>query len=277
TEMGQGLHTKMRAVAAHELGIPKERIRVMATRTDKVPNTSPTAASSGSDLNGAAVREACRELRRRLAPVSELLPEAERDDWGKLIARAYLERVPLSATGFYATPGIGMDWNTGQGTPFYYFACGAAVCEVEVDGFTGDYRLRRVDILHDVGDSLAPGIDRGQIEGGFIQGVGWLTVEELKWNEKGVLLTHSPDTYKIPAIGDAPWDFRVNLLREATQAGTVGGSKAVGEPPLMLAIAAREAIRDAVAAFGTGGRIELASPATGEAIWHAVRRVRTQT
>ncbi len=292
TEMGQGLHTKILGVAQRELGVTRKQLRVMPTRTDKVPNTSPTAASSGSDLNGAAIREACRELRRRLHPVAARLLKAPAEaeiviaegrvsgrgqpeasvSWEELIAAAYFDRVPLSATGFYATPGIAMDWSVGQGTPFYYFACGAAVSEVEVDGFTGAHQLRRVDILHDVGASLAPGIDRGQIEGGYIQGVGWLTAEELKWDAEGRLLTHSPDTYKVPAIGDVPVDFRVAFLRDAAQAGVVGGSKAVGEPPLMLAISAREAIRDAVAAFGGSGPVELASPATGEAIWHAIQK-----
>ncbi len=287
TEMGQGLHTKVRAVAERELGVTRAHLRIMPTRTDKIPNTSATAASSGSDLNGAAMREACRELRRRLAPIVEsLLGPGEavfaqgritvgdrQANWEDVIGHAYLQRVPLSATGFYATPGIAMDWSTGTGTPFYYYACGAAVSEVEIDGHTGGMRVLRVDILHDVGESLAPGIDRGQIEGGFIQGMGWLTGEELKWDAQGRLLTHSPDTYKIPAIGDVPADFRVALLRDAHQAGVVGGSKAVGEPPLMLALSVREAIRDAVAAFGAPGPVDLASPATGEAIWHAVKRV----
>ena len=156
----------------------------------------------------------------------------------------------LSATGYYATPGIHWDRAAGRGRPFHYFACGAAVTEVEVDGFTGMHRVLRVDILHDAGDSINEGVNRGQIEGGFVQGLGWLTTEELKWNDEGQLLTHSPDTYKIPSVGDTPQIFNVTLLKNATQKNVIHGSKAVGEPPLMLAISVREAIRDAVAAFG---------------------------
>ena len=167
--------------------------------------------------------------------------------------KAYLARVSLSATGYYATPGIHWDRAAGRGKPFHYFANGAAVTEVEVDGFTGMHRVLRVDILHDVGDSINEGVNRGQIEGGFVQGMGWLTSEELKWDDQGRLLTHSPDTYKIPSVGDTPQIFNVTLLKNATQKNVVHGSKAVGEPPLMLAISVREAIRDAVAAFGEGG------------------------
>ncbi len=164
------------------------------------------------------------------------------------------------------------DWVKAEGRPFHYFACGAAVAEVEVDGFSGMHRVRRVDIVHDVGDSLNPGVDRGQIEGGFVQGMGWLTREELKWDQDGKLLTHSASTYQIPAFSDAPIEFNVTLLPKATQANTIHGSKAVGEPPLMLAFSVREAIRDAVAAFGEkGGEVRLASPATGEAIFAAIQ------
>ena len=302
TEMGQGLHTKIFSVVERELGVARSTLRVMPTRTDKVPNTSPTAASSGSDLNGAAVADACRKLKERLLPVAAgklriadcrlRIEDPARDivfkngrvfhhefpgvdlSFVDVVQAAYLACVPLSATGFYATPGVGYNWDNGTGTPFHYFACGAAVSEVEVDGLTGAMRVRRVDILHDAGDSLNAGVDRGQIEGGFVQGMGWLTVEELKWDALGQLLTHSPDTYKIPAIGDAPADFRVTLLSEACQRGTIHGSKAVGEPPLMLAISVREAARDAVAAFSGEGPVELASPATAEAIWTAIRRRR---
>jgi xanthine dehydrogenase molybdopterin-binding subunit B len=190
----------------------------------------------------------------------------------KVAVQCYVERVSLSATGYYATPGISWDWKTVSGRPFAYYACGAAVSEVEVDGYTGMSRVVRVDIVHDVGDSLNPGVDRGQIEGGFVQGMGWLTSEELKWDAKGRLLTHSASTYQIPAIGDAPMEFNVTLLPEATNAHAVHGSKAVGEPPLMLAISVREAMRDAVAAFGPpGGQVSLESPATGEAVWRAIR------
>jgi xanthine dehydrogenase molybdopterin-binding subunit B len=178
-----------------------------------------------------------------------------------------VERISLSATGFYRTEGIRWDRNRAAGRPFKYFAGGVAVSEVEVDARTGMHVVRRVDIVHDVGDSLNPGIDRGQIEGGFVQGMGWLTSEELKWDAQGRLLTHSASTYQIPAISDAPGDLRVTLLPRATNAAAIHGSKAVGEPPLMLAISVREALRDAVAAFGVpGGEVALASPATGEAI-----------
>jgi len=293
TEMGQGLHTKMLAIASRELGISPAQVRVMATRTDQVPNTSATAASSGTDLNGAAVRHACVTLRERLGPIAaEMLAEKagraiaveevvfaedharageQQVPFGNVTMRAWINRVSLAATGFYATPEIGWDRATGKGRPFYYFACGAAVSEVEVDGFTGMMQVRRVDILHDCGESLNEGVDRGQVEGGFVQGMGWLTAEELVWDEQGRLLTHSPDTYKIPSIGDVPKDFRVTLLPKAAQPGVVHGSKAVGEPPLMLAISVREAIRDAVAAFRGGGEVALASPATCEAIWRAIR------
>ncbi len=301
TEMGQGLHTKMLTVAARELGVSPSAIRMMKTRTDQVPNTSPTAASSGSDLNGQAVKAACVILRERMAPVAaELLGEPdvltaagglvfagghvfhparpERSvTFEEVVSKSYLARVSLAATGFYATPGIQYDRDKGRGKPFFYYANGAAVSEVEVDGFTGACRLRRVDILHDVGRSLHEAVDRGQIEGGFIQGMGWLTCEELRWDKEGRLLTHAPSTYKIPAFGDTPTDFRINLLTDAAEEKVIGGSKAVGEPPLMLAISVREAIRDAVGAFGdvggggSSGRVELPSPATGEAIFLAVR------
>jgi xanthine dehydrogenase molybdopterin-binding subunit B len=195
--------------------------------------------------------------------------------FASVVQKAYLERVSLSTTGFYATPGIHWDRVAGRGKPFHYFANGAAVAEVEVDGFTGMQRVLRVDILHDVGDSVNEGVNRGQIEGGFIQGMGWLTAEELLWNDKGILLTHSPDTYKIPSIGDTPQIFNVALLKNATQKDVIHGSKAVGEPPLMLAISVREAIRDAVAAFGDGKcEVPLASPATCEAVWMAIQKQR---
>jgi xanthine dehydrogenase molybdopterin binding subunit/xanthine dehydrogenase small subunit len=292
TEMGQGLHTKILGIAMRELGLPADRIRMMKTSTDKVPNTSATAASAGADLNGAAVRAACATLRERLAPVAAKLLRAEaaeivfadgfvarcgqpegRLPFAQLVQRCYAERISLSATGYYATPGIHWDWNTGSGRPFAYYAGGAAVSEVEVDGYTGMTRVVRVDIVHDVGDSLNPGVDRGQIEGGFVQGLGWLTSEELKWDAQGRLLTHSASTYQIPAISDAPMEFNVTLLPQAANPHAVHGSKAVGEPPLMLAISVREAIRDAVAAFGApGGEVRLASPATGEAVFAAIAR-----
>ncbi len=300
TEMGQGLHTKMLAVAARELGVPFNQVRVMQTRTDQVPNTSPTAASSGSDLNGQAVHAACVTLRDRLAPVAaDLLGEPLEDAprlvfahgnvchparpdrtlrFAEVAMKAYLARVSLAATGYYATPGIKYDHESGRGTPFYYYACGAAVSEVEVDGFTGAHQVRRVDILHDAGRSINPGVDRGQIEGAFTQGMGWLTVEELRWDRDGRLLTHAPSTYKIPAFGDTPADFRVTLLPNAAEDKVIHGSKAVGEPPLMLAISVREAIRDAVAAFGNKiGAVDLPSPATGEAIFMGVNKARLRS
>jgi xanthine dehydrogenase large subunit len=298
TEMGQGLNTKLVGVAMRELGLPASQIRVMPTSTDKVPNTPATAASSGADLNGAAVRNACIVLRDRLAPLAaELLSrktgarvpveevvfsdgrarrESAEEPWVSFAAvceHAYLERVSLAATGYYSTPGIGWDWEKSEGHPFYYYACGAAVTEVEVDGYSGMHRVLRVDIVHDVGDSLNPGVDRGQVEGGFVQGMGWLTREELLWDPEGRLLTHSASTYQIPAISDAPLEFHVTLLPNAAQSGTIHGSKAVGEPPLMLALSVREAIRDAISAFGpAGGQVPLACPATSEAIFTAIQR-----
>ena len=305
TEMGQGLHTKILGVAMRELGLPAASIRLMTTSTDKVPNTSATAASSGADLNGMAVAAACTTLRERLAPVAAALlvagrsgftPDASgikpdlqeivfengevfakshpetRISFAQVCAKAYQERISLSATGYYKTPGLQWDWVKSEGRPFHYFACGAAVAEVEVDGFSGMHRVRRVDIVHDVGDSLNPGVDRGQIEGGFVQGMGWLTREELLWDKEGRLLTHSASTYQIPAFSDAPVEFNVTLLPKAAQPNTIHGSKAVGEPPLMLAFSVREAIRDAVAAFGRpGGEVRLASPATGEMIFAAIQ------
>jgi len=303
TEMGQGIHTNIQTIAARELGLTFDRIRVMPTRTDKVPNTSATAASSGTDLNGAAVRDACRELTARLAQVaaesltqrygSPLAADAVEFDrnfvfpkstpenrlaFSEVVGAAYSQRISLSATGFYRTPGIHYNRGAGRGKPFHYFAVGAAVTEVEVDGHTGMMQLLRVDILHDVGESINAAVNRGQIEGGFIQGMGWLTMEELVWDAKGKLLTHSPDTYKIPAIGDAPTDLRVEFLSNAAQPSNIYGTKAVGEPPLMLAISVREAIRDAVAAFGNSrGQVELASPATCEAIYRAIQKQRART
>jgi xanthine dehydrogenase molybdopterin binding subunit/xanthine dehydrogenase small subunit len=297
TEMGQGLHTNITAIAARELGIQPEHVRVMPTSTDKIPNTSATAASCGTDLNGAAVKDACEILRTRLAPVAARLlkqrlgrapaskklvfagglvcdrrrPQAN-VTFAEVVRQAYMERISLSATGYYATPGIDWDRAAGRGKPFHYFTCGASVSEVEVDGFTGMTRVLRADILHDVGDSINEAGNRGQVEGGFVQGMGWLTTEELLWDDQGRLLTHSPDTYKIPAVGDMPQAFNVTLLKNAAQKGVVYGSKAVGEPPFMLAISVREAIRDAVAAFGPpGSEVPLPLPATCEAIFMAVQ------
>ncbi len=299
TEMGQGLFTKIHQLAADSLGVTAERVRVMPTRTDKVPNTSATAASAGTDLNGAAVVDACRQLTARLAPVAARLLECEpssvrfEDDrvysadlnsprrsveitFAALCEAAYAQRVPLFAQGYYRTPEIHFDRATGRGKPFHYFAFGAAVSEVEIDRFTGDYRVRRTDILQDVGNSISPVIDRGQIEGGFLQGAGWLTLEELLWDDQGRLTTAGASTYKLPSWSEMPEDFRVSFLEGAPQSAAVFGSKAVGEPPLMLAISVREAIRDAVAAFGAGDIVTFDSPATPERVFFAVRRVRAE-
>jgi xanthine dehydrogenase molybdopterin-binding subunit B len=296
TEMGQGLHTKILGVAMRELGLPASRIRMMPTSTDKVPNTSATAASAGADLNGAAVRNACVTLRERLLPVAaEVLSRktgkavpasriefadgrvavrgsAAAVDLAEVCRRAHEKRVSMAVSGYYATPGIHWDWSTASGRPFKYFACGAAVAEVEVDGYSGMHRVIRVDVVHDAGDSLNPGVDMGQIEGGLVQGIGWLTREELLWDKQGRLMTHSASTYQIPAISDAPVEMNVTLLPNAAQEGTIHGSKATGEPPFMLAFSVREAIRDAVAAFGPkGGEVPLASPATCEVILAAIK------
>jgi xanthine dehydrogenase large subunit len=238
----------------------------MPTRTDKVPNTSATAASSGTDLNGAAVLDACMQIAARLDAVD--------DGHGLAFAArcelAYRQRVPLFAHGFYRTPDIHWDAATGKGRPFHYFAYGAAASEVEVDGFTGAYRLLRTDIVQDVGDSLSPIVDRGQVEGGFVQGVGWLTIEELLWDAQGRLATAGASTYKLPSWSEMPEVFNVEFLARAAQPGVVFGSKAVGEPPLMLAISVREALRAAVAAFGAGF-VTFDSPATPERIFFAIR------
>jgi xanthine dehydrogenase large subunit len=277
TEMGQGLDTKIRQIAADSLGLPMEAIRIMPTRTDKVPNTSATAASAGTDLNGAAVADACQQLKARLAQVAGGMPDMP---FARVVEAAYRQRVPLFAQGYYRTPGIHFDQKSGQGEPFHYFAYGAAVTEVEIDGFTGEHRMLRTDILHDVGDSVSPLIDRGQVEGGFIQGLGWLTLEELLWDQQGRVSTAGASTYKLPAWSELPEVFEVAFFARATEPGVILGSKAVGEPPLMLAISAREAIRDAIAAFGSVGQISwlgevnLDSPATPERIFWAIERQR---
>ncbi len=296
TEMGQGLHTKMLQVAATALGLPLASVRLAPTRTDKVPNTSATAASSGSDLNGGAVKDACGQILARLAPVAGAVLGVPAADvrfaggmvtglgvagggvpFAEIVRQAYLQRVQLWAAGHYRTEGLHWNPETMQGEPFKYFACGAAAAEVEVDGFTGSYKQLRTDIIHDAGDSLSPLVDIGQIEGGYVQGVGWLTLEDLRWDggdgpNRGLLLTQSASTYKLPSFSEMPEVFNVHLLEHAAEEGAVYGSKAVGEPPLMLAFAAREALRDAVAAFGPAGRSTmLACPATPEAVFWAVR------
>jgi xanthine dehydrogenase large subunit len=239
----------------------------MPTRTDKVPNTSPSAASASTDLNGAAVADACRQLCTRLTPFRQAMPEAS---FAEVVEKAYRERVPLFAQGYYRTPGLHFDPKAGQGHPFHYYAFGAAVTEVEIDGYTGAHTVRRVDILQDVGDSVAPLIDLGQIEGGYIQGLGWLTIEELLWDAQGRVATAGASTYKLPSWSEMPEVFNVSFLERAAERDVIFGSKAVGEPPLMLAISAREAIRDAISAFRGGGVVEIDSPLTPERIFWAI-------
>ncbi len=284
TEMGQGLMTKVAQVVADELMVDLRRVKVTATHTGKVPNTSATAASSGSDMNGMAALAAARTLRERLTAFAAesrgLAPEAvefrhhevrigeETLRFEQLVEQAWAGRVSLSATGFYRTPRIHYDRDRARGRPFLYFAYGAAVSEVEVDTLTGEHRLRRVDILHDTGRSLNPAIDLGQIEGGFVQGLGWLTSEELWWDDAGRLRTHAPSTYKIPTIGDLPEAFHVNIwARGDNDQGTIHRSKAVGEPPLMLALSVHSALTQALAGTLGGQRLPgLDAPATPERI-----------
>ena len=300
TEMGQGLNTKVAQVVAHELGLPLSRVRCTATDTSKVANTSATAASTGSDLNGKAAQDAAHRIRERLAAfwVGQLAqagrgatvpePADVRFEAGELragphaarfedvVAQAYLARVQLWSDGFYATPGLHWNRATLTGHPFHYYAYGAAVSEVLVDTLTGESRLLRADLLHDVGRSLNPALDIGQVEGAYVQGVGWLTSEELVWHpQTGRLLTHAPSTYKIPTANDVPAQFRTTLYGEANRADSVHRSKAVGEPPLLLAFSAFLAIRDAISAVGNH-RMQppLDAPATPEAILRAVNAVK---
>ncbi len=292
TEMGQGLYLKMAQVAAQAFQVPLERVKITSTTTDKVPNTSATAASSGADLNGMAVLDAAGKLKGRLTAFAAekwdvdpsqvaFTPEGvkiggETVSFPDLCRQAYLARISLSATGFYATPKITYDRKTHRGRPFYYFAYGAACSEVVIDTLTGESKVLRADILHDVGRSLNPAIDLGQVEGGFIQGMGWLTTEELVYDAKGVLKTHAPSTYKIPTASDRPRVLNVKLWEPGRNAEpTVHRSKAVGEPPLMLAISVFSAITRAVAAVG-GYRVmpNLDAPATPEAVLTAVEDVR---
>ncbi|HSE76867.1 MAG TPA: xanthine dehydrogenase molybdopterin binding subunit [Alphaproteobacteria bacterium] len=295
TEMGQGLHTKIAQVVAEEFQVDFERVKITATTTAKVPNTSATAASSGADLNGMAARAAARKIKRRLAAfLAERYqsdPESVAFLPGRIRVRdseiafetairdAYLARVPLSATGYYATPKIGWDAATGEGRPFFYFAYGAAVSEAAIDTLTGENRILRVDILHDVGKSLNPAIDLGQVEGGFVQGAGWLTMEELVWDDRGRLATHAPSTYKIPACSDRPLDMRMKLFERGENVEeTIFRSKAVGEPPLMLAISAFLALSDAIASVGDYAIYPaLDAPATPERILMAVERIKRAT
>ena len=290
TEMGQGLHTKVAQVVATEFGLPMSAIRVTTTDTAKVPNTSATAASSGSDLNGKAAQAAALTIRSRLVEwachTDGVNPDQvyfldghvhigpRRVAFGEFVRQAHAARISLSSTGYYRTPKIHWDRGAFQGRPFFYFAYGAAVSEVAVDTTTGETRLLRVDILHDVGRSLNPAIDLGQIEGGFLQGVGWLTSEELWWNADGELKTHAPSTYKIPTARDWPAATHIALLDAANREDTIYRSKAVGEPPLMLAISTFHAIRDAIASCGPQRCLpDLRAPATPEAVLQAIRGV----
>jgi xanthine dehydrogenase molybdopterin binding subunit len=293
TEMGQGLHTKMQQVAAAEFGLNLERVKVNATNTAKVPNTSATAASAGADLNGMAVKNAADILKERIAreltaiwnekdpPARSTIADISFEGgrifdvkhrnrsiaFEEAMPLLHLRQVSLSAAGFYRTPDIGWDKEKGFGKPFHYYAFGMAATEVLLDLLTGHHTIVRTDILHDVGDSLNPGIDIGQVEGGYIQGVGWVTTEEIRWDEKGNLLTHSPDTYKIPSVRDIPQDFRTHLLQGVPNPNTIRRSKAVAEPPLMLALSAWLAIKDAISAADNHRREpEFSLPATNEVI-----------
>jgi len=291
TEMGQGLFIKVAQVLADELGVPVSAIRINAADTSKVPNASATAASSGSDMNGKAAQIAARKIRERLTAFAaryfsvkesaidffdgKVTVGSDTLDFAELAQLAWLDRVSLSATGFYKTPKINYDRDTFSGRPFFYFAYGAAVSEVVVDTLTGENRILRVDIVHDCGDSLNPAMDLGQVEGGFVQGAGWLTAEELWWNDAGELQTHAPSTYKIPTCSDLAPEFNVTLLENAAnREDTIYRSKAVGEPPLMLAISVLHAIRDAIATE-SNPLPALDTPATPEAVLRAIEAVQS--
>ena len=291
TEMGQGINTKVMQVVAHELGLDMEHIRATATDTSKVANTSATAASTGADLNGKAAQDAARQIRERMTAYAVKLYG---DDDGQpvrffdnkvhvnghvvpfpeLVQKAYLARVQLWSDGFYATPGLHWDPKTMNGHPFSYYAYGAAVSEVVVDTLTGEWKLLRADALYDAGRSLNPAIDIGQVEGAFIQGMGWLTTEQLWWNPAGKLMTHAPSTYKIPGVSDCPEDFRIKLYDNGNVEDSIHRSKAVGEPPLLLPFSVFFAIRDAISAVG-GHRVnpQLNAPATSEEILRAISAV----
>jgi len=296
TEMGQGLNTKVAQVVAHELGLPLEAVRCTATDTQKIANTSATAASTGSDLNGKAAQDAARQIRQRMAAFAaqqwggneaavqfaggQVLAGGQWRDFAAVVQAAYLARVQLWSDGFYATPGLSWNRQTLQGRPFYYYAYGAAVSEVLVDTLTGEWKLLQADLLHDAGRSLNPALDIGQVEGAFIQGMGWLTMEELVWHpadgspRAGLLMTHAPSTYKVPTANDAPPVFNTRLFQRDNVQDTVHRSKAVGEPPLLLPFSVFFAIRDAVSAV-VGHRVDppLQAPATSESILRAVTAV----
>lgn len=287
TEMGQGLYIKVAQVVAEEFGIDLDQVKISATTTDKVPNTGPTAASSGSDLNGMAAKIAAEQIKDRMrAFVAERFQAREEEvvfadnrvsvgdshiGFGDLASEMYLERISLSASGFYRTPKVSWNRAEAKGRPFFYFAYGAACSEVQIDTLTGETRVTAIDILHDVGRSLNPAVDIGQIEGGFVQGMGWLTTEELVWDDKGRLRTHAPSTYKIPCASDVPEHFVTTLYDSpGNREDTIYRSKAVGEPPLMLAISVFSAIYQAVASIRPGARPRLQAPATPEAILDAI-------
>lgn len=287
TEMGQGLFQKVAQVAAARFGIDVSRIKITATDTAKVPNTSATAASSGSDLNGMAVQAACDTIRDRMADLlaqehqcdaaevmfrdGAVLVAGARYSFEEVAEKAYLARISLSATGFYKTPKVAWDRIRGAGRPFLYFAYGIAATEVVIDTLSGENKILRADILHDAGSSLNPAIDIGQVEGGYVQGAGWLTMEELVWDDAGGLRTHAPSTYKIPAFSDRPDIFNVALWDAPNREDTVYRSKAVGEPPFMLGISAFSALSQAVQACGPH-YADLQAPATAEEIRAAVKR-----
>ena len=296
--MGQGVNIKIQQLVADEFGIRLDRVRVMATSTEKNNNTSPTAASASTDLNGAAAINACREIRDRMAIfAAEELADAERgidaspeqirfrDDhvfdarnpkvripFGEFADRSRRARVDLGARGFYATPGVDFNRETGQGTPFFYFTTGAAVAEVVIDRFTGDLKVDRADVLMDIGQQINPGIDRGQVIGGFIQGMGYVTAEELKYDETGKLLSHSPTTYKIPGVTDIPEVFNVDFMDNHENGRNVRSSKAVGEPPLMLALCVWAATKHALSCVSPEAAADLKIPATNEEVLMCLER-----
>jgi xanthine dehydrogenase large subunit len=290
TEMGQGINTKVAQVVAHELGLGLSQVRSTATDTSKVANTSATAASTGADLNGKAAQDAARQVRHRLAtffaqrynvPAKSIsfadgivCAATHSVPFADLVRDAYAARVQLWSDGFYSTPGLYWDAKSMTGHPFHYFAYGAAVAEVVIDTLTGEWKLLRADALYDAGNTLNPAIDIGQVEGAFIQGMGWLTTEELWWNKDGKLMTHAPSTYKIPGVSDCPDDFRISLFKNRNVADSIHRSKAVGEPPLLLPFSVFFAIRDAIASVADHKvNPPLNAPATGEAILNAIEAV----
>ena len=293
TEMGQGVNTKVRQVVADELGVPVGWVRSTATDTEKVANTSATAASTGSDMNGKAAQAAARRIRERLVPIAARLLECAAEEvrfsdgevsaCGRsvalpaILAAAYSDRVQLWSDGFYATPGLNWDADAMQGRPFHYFCYGAAVSEVVIDTLTGECRVLRSDLLHDVGRSLNPAVDIGQVEGAFVQGMGWLTQEELRWDANGRLATLAPTTYKPPTAHDVPADLRTRLFEDPLEPDTIHGSKAVGEPPLLLSFSVFLAIRDAISSVADH-RVDppLQAPATAEEILRTVEAVRAR-